>query len=132
MGRLVLAPGGAEGSRPSRCPTRGHYLQEREDEADGEIAEPIERPPQDIGSRAVGLREELGRHQEGDTSCIGMDGSVAGDQAVTALWDNGMGTGPGSFSPCAVPGAPLQGMGMLKSSSREVLQGRKGTSKQKR
>lgn len=45
------------------------YLQEGEDEADGEVAEPVERAPHNVGSWAVRLHEELGCHQEWDTSC---------------------------------------------------------------
>lgn len=71
---LALCPGGAAGLCPSPPPPMAppdQYLQEGEDEANGEVAEPVEGPPNNVGSRAVGLREELCCHQEGDAGCGG-------------------------------------------------------------
>lgn len=57
-------------SAPTLAPL-DQYLQEGEDEADGEVAKPVEGPSHNVGGWAVRLREELGCHQEGDTSCRG-------------------------------------------------------------
>lgn len=53
---LALCPGGAAGPCPSPPPRTvplEQYLQEGEYEADGEVAEPVEGPPHDVGSWAV-------------------------------------------------------------------------------
>lgn len=61
------------------------YLQEGEDEADGEVAEPVERAPHNVGSGAVGLHEELSCHQEGDTSCRGRGHIKGREDRVTQV-----------------------------------------------
>lgn len=63
------------------------YLQEGEDEANGEVAEPVEGAPDDVGGWAMRLHEELSCHQKGDTGCSGrgqMEGK--GDRLPQAPW----------------------------------------------
>jgi len=95
-------PGGAAGLCPSPSPPPappGWYLQEGEDEADGEVAEPVEGPPHDVGSRAMRLCEELCCHQEGDTGCGGR-GQVEG-MGDRLPWAPLGSTGPACLSPTA-------------------------------
>ena len=44
-------------------------LEEGEDEAHGEVGDPVEGAPHDVGGGPVGLLEELRRHEEGHARC---------------------------------------------------------------
>lgn len=48
------------------CHGQAAYLQEGEDEAHGEVGQPVEGPSHDVGGRPVGLLEELCCDQEGN------------------------------------------------------------------
>lgn len=43
------------------------YLEERKDEADGEVGHPVKRPSHSVCGRTMGLLEELSRDQEWNT-----------------------------------------------------------------